>query len=59
MDARNVDLFRAAADISFRLGNHATVFLNAATMAQDAGIGHESSVAISSVKKPRAQVVGP
>jgi len=42
MDARDVHLFRAAAEMSVRNPDRAEVFLKAAMMAQDKRMGAES-----------------
>ena len=59
MDARDVHLFRAAAEMSVRNPDRAEVFLKAAMMAQDERMGAESWRTIPKVRKPRAQEVRP
>lgn len=43
MDHRNVNVFRAAAEVAVGNPDHEEVFLKAAAMTEDDAIGHESS----------------
>lgn len=57
MDARNVSVFRAAAEVAVKNPDHAEIFLKAAAMTEDDGIGYESSRTIlKRTKGPTGEV---